>query len=191
MTLGQPVGLPEGNRHRFSGSCAQPKSRPGPLACEASHRIKDAGYRRKQERALQAPFNPLISPENLYPLGGGAAVSGGMVSEPGHGAALDMVCRAVRSRLCRDVNNFGIQRINPMAEIRVPIAVKSDVTLSVGRWFKRVGDPVTRDEPIVEIDTDNVTHEIRASVTGVLSGILVRDGGSVERGALLGTITEY
>jgi 2-oxoglutarate dehydrogenase E2 component (dihydrolipoamide succinyltransferase) len=78
-----------------------------------------------------------------------------------------------------------------MAEIRVPIAVKSDVTLSVGRWFKRVGDPVTRDEPIVEIDTDNVTHEIRASVTGVLSEILVHDGGSVERGALLGTITEY
>jgi 2-oxoglutarate dehydrogenase E2 component (dihydrolipoamide succinyltransferase) len=78
-----------------------------------------------------------------------------------------------------------------MAEIRVPIAVKSDVTLSVGRWFKRVGDPVTRDEPVVEIDTDNVTHEIRASVTGVLTGILVHDGGLVERGALLGTITEY
>src|ERR1700726_3372126 len=33
-----------------SGACAQPKSRPEPLACEAPHRIKDAGYRRKQER---------------------------------------------------------------------------------------------------------------------------------------------
>src|ERR1700720_1084463 len=33
---------------------AQPKSRPEPLACEADHRIKDAGYRRKQERGLEA-----------------------------------------------------------------------------------------------------------------------------------------
>jgi hypothetical protein len=33
---------------------AQPKSRPEPLACEADHRIKDAGYRRKQERGLKA-----------------------------------------------------------------------------------------------------------------------------------------
>jgi hypothetical protein len=40
------------NDTHFSGSCAQPKSRPGPLACEASHRIKEAGYRRKQERPL-------------------------------------------------------------------------------------------------------------------------------------------
>ena len=40
------------NGTHFSGSCAQPKSRPGPLACEASHRIKEAGYRRKQERPL-------------------------------------------------------------------------------------------------------------------------------------------
>jgi hypothetical protein len=34
------------------------KSRPGPLACEAYNRIKDAGYRRKQERALRARLKP-------------------------------------------------------------------------------------------------------------------------------------
>jgi hypothetical protein len=91
MTFGQTAGLSRRKTGaRFSGSCAQPKSRPKPLACEASHPIKDAGYRRKPERALQAPFNPLISPENLCPPGGGAALSGGMVSEPGHGAAHDM-----------------------------------------------------------------------------------------------------
>jgi pyruvate/2-oxoglutarate dehydrogenase complex dihydrolipoamide acyltransferase (E2) component len=78
-----------------------------------------------------------------------------------------------------------------MAEIRVPTDIKSDIKLSVGRWFKQAGDPVSRNEPVVEIDTDNVTHEIRAPVTGMLSEILVSDGGSVERGALLGTITEY
>jgi pyruvate/2-oxoglutarate dehydrogenase complex dihydrolipoamide acyltransferase (E2) component len=78
-----------------------------------------------------------------------------------------------------------------MAEIRVPTAVTSDSRLSVGRWFKHAGDPVSRDEPVVEIDTDNVTHEIRASADGILSEILVHDGGSVERGGVIGIITEY
>jgi 2-oxoglutarate dehydrogenase E2 component (dihydrolipoamide succinyltransferase) len=50
---------------------------------------------------------------------------------------------------------------------------------------------VTLDEPLVEIDTDNVTHEIRAPVTGVLSKILVKDGGSVEAGTLVGTISQF
>jgi 2-oxoglutarate dehydrogenase E2 component (dihydrolipoamide succinyltransferase) len=75
-----------------------------------------------------------------------------------------------------------------MAEIRVPTALKSDIKLSVGRWFKRAGDPISRDEPLVEIDADSVTHEIRASATGILSEIPVSDGGSVERGSGLGTI---
>ena len=43
-----------------------------------------------------------------------------------------------------------------VTEILVPTDLKSDVGLSVGRWFKRLGDPVSRDEPLVEIDTDNV-----------------------------------
>lgn len=44
------------------------------------------------------------------------------------------------------------------------------------------------DEPLVEIDTDNVTHEIRAPVTGLLSKILVKDGGTFEAGTLVGMI---
>ena len=77
-----------------------------------------------------------------------------------------------------------------VTEILVPTDLKSDVKLSVGRWFKHIGDPVSRDEPLVEIDTDNVTREIRASVTGILSNVLVSDGGSVDHSTLLGTITE-
>jgi hypothetical protein len=34
------------------------------------------------------------------------------------------------------------------------------------RWFKRAGDPVTFREPLVEIDTDNATHEIRSPDRG-------------------------
>ena len=75
-----------------------------------------------------------------------------------------------------------------MAEVTVPTIADAGPRLSIGRWFKRVGDPVTVHEPLVEIDTDNVTHEIRTPVTGVLSVILVKDGGSVEPGTVLGII---
>lgn len=77
-----------------------------------------------------------------------------------------------------------------MTEIRVPTITNAGPKLSIGRWFKRVGDPVTAHEPLVEIDTDNVTHEIRTPVTGVLSKILVKDGGTVEPGSVLGTIDQ-
>ena len=77
-----------------------------------------------------------------------------------------------------------------MTDIKVPPIPNAGPRLSLGRWFKRMGDPVTVNEPLVEIDTDNVTHEIRAPVTGVLSKILVGDGGTVEPGTALGTIDQ-
>ena len=63
--------------------------------------------------------------------------------------------------------------------------------LSIGRWFKRAGDPVSLDEPLVEINTDSDTLEIQTPVTGVLSGILLQDGASVETDTVLGTIREF
>ena len=60
--------------------------------------------------------------------------------------------------------------------------------LSIGRWFKRVGEPVTQQELLVEIDTDNVTHEILTPITRVLAAILVKDGGSFQPGTLLGIV---
>jgi 2-oxoglutarate dehydrogenase E2 component (dihydrolipoamide succinyltransferase) len=77
-----------------------------------------------------------------------------------------------------------------MAEIKVPTLADAGTKLSVGRWFKRVGDAVTVQEPLVEINTDNVTHEVGAPVTGVLSEILVKDGQAVEPGTVLGTIDQ-
>ena len=77
-----------------------------------------------------------------------------------------------------------------MAEIKVPTIADAGPKLSIGRWFKREGDPVTVHEPLVEIDTDNVMHEVRAPVTGVLSKILVKDGGTVKPYTVLGTIDQ-
>jgi 2-oxoglutarate dehydrogenase E2 component (dihydrolipoamide succinyltransferase) len=78
-----------------------------------------------------------------------------------------------------------------VTKILVPTFANAGVRLSVGRWFKRAGDPVSFDEPLAEIDTDNLTHEIRAPVTGVLSQILVKDGGSVQFGTAVGTISQF
>jgi len=73
-------------------------------------------------------------------------------------------------------------------EIRVP---QIETNASIGRWFKRVGNPVTANEPLAEIETDVGTLEVAAQVTGVLSDILVPDGRSVETGTVLGNITTY
>jgi 2-oxoglutarate dehydrogenase E2 component (dihydrolipoamide succinyltransferase) len=75
-------------------------------------------------------------------------------------------------------------------EIRVPTNA-AGARLSMGRWFKRIGDPVTFDEHVVEINTDKQTYEIRAPVTGVLSTILLKDGAFVEVGVVLGTIRQF
>ena len=61
-------------------------------------------------------------------------------------------------------------------------------THQIGQWLKRVGDPVRRDEPLLEIITDKVTVEIAAPVDGVLAEILKEAGDEVEKGAVLGRI---
>lgn len=76
-------------------------------------------------------------------------------------------------------------------QIHVPTIENAGAKLSVGRWFKSVGDPVSSGEPLVEINSVNLTHEIQAPVTGVLSAILVNDGGYVEIGTELGTIRQF
>ena len=73
-------------------------------------------------------------------------------------------------------------------EIKVP-KIAGAVKLSVGRWFKRFGDPVSIGEPVVEIETYNMTYEIHAPATGVLS-VLVKDGASVEPGTVVGVIDQ-
>jgi pyruvate/2-oxoglutarate dehydrogenase complex dihydrolipoamide acyltransferase (E2) component len=43
---------------------------------------------------------------------------------------------------------------------------------------------------LVEIDTYNLTHEVQAPITGILSKVLVKDGGYVEAGTVVGTIDQ-
>jgi 2-oxoglutarate dehydrogenase E2 component (dihydrolipoamide succinyltransferase) len=77
-----------------------------------------------------------------------------------------------------------------MAEIRVPTLGESITEATIAKWFKKPGDPVAVDEPVVELETDKVTIEVPAPAAGVLSDIAVKDGETVAVGALLGQIKE-
>jgi 2-oxoglutarate dehydrogenase E2 component (dihydrolipoamide succinyltransferase) len=77
-----------------------------------------------------------------------------------------------------------------MAEIRVPTLGESVTEATIGKWFKKPGDPVAVDEPLVELETDKVTIEVPAPAAGTLGEIAAKDGETVSVGALLGQISE-
>ena len=74
-------------------------------------------------------------------------------------------------------------------EIRVPTLGESITEATVGKWFKKAGDPVQADEPLVELETDKVTLEVNAPSAGVLSEIAAGTGQTVAIGALLGQVS--
>src|SRR6516165_5181678 len=74
-------------------------------------------------------------------------------------------------------------------EIRVPTLGESITEATVGKWFKKPGDPVQADEPLVELETDKVTLEVNAPSAGVLSEIAAETGQTVAIGALLGQLS--
>ncbi|WP_298374095.1 2-oxoglutarate dehydrogenase complex dihydrolipoyllysine-residue succinyltransferase [uncultured Bradyrhizobium sp.] len=77
-----------------------------------------------------------------------------------------------------------------MTEIRVPTLGESVTEATIGRWFKKAGEAVAVDEPLVELETDKVTIEVPAPVAGTLGEIIAKDGETVAVGALLGQIND-
>src|SRR4249920_3898480 len=81
-------------------------------------------------------------------------------------------------------------RTNTMTDIRVPTLGESVTEATIGKWFKKPGDPVAVDEPLVELETDKVTIEVPAPAAGTLAAVAAKDGDTVAVGALLGEIKE-
>ncbi len=77
-----------------------------------------------------------------------------------------------------------------MTEIRVPTLGESVTEATIGRWFKKAGEAVAVDEPLVELETDKVTIEVPAPSAGTLGEIIAKDGETVAVGALLGQIND-
>jgi pyruvate/2-oxoglutarate dehydrogenase complex dihydrolipoamide acyltransferase (E2) component len=56
---------------------------------------------------------------------------------------------------------------------------------TVTKWLKQVGEPIGRDEPLLEISTDKVDTEVPSPAEGVVAQILVQEGETVEVGTVL------
>jgi 2-oxoglutarate dehydrogenase E2 component (dihydrolipoamide succinyltransferase) len=74
-------------------------------------------------------------------------------------------------------------------EVRVPSSGESVTEADIGEWFKKVGDSVVLDEPIVSLETDKAALDVPAPVSGVIKSIAAAQGDTVEVGALLAVIT--
>ena len=75
-------------------------------------------------------------------------------------------------------------------DIIVPQLGESITEATVARWLKKVGEKVSEDEPLVELETDKVTLEVNAPSSGTLADIAFKEGVEVQVGAVLGEIGE-
>lgn len=75
-----------------------------------------------------------------------------------------------------------------LVEIKVPVLPESVTEGTLGAWHKKVGDTVTQDENIVDLETDKVVLEIVATASGVLTSIEMEEGATVTNNQILGRI---
>jgi len=75
-----------------------------------------------------------------------------------------------------------------IVEVKVPQLSESVAEATMLQWKKKVGDSIAIDEILIEIETDKVVLEVPAPAAGVLSEILVADGGTVTAEQLIARI---
>ena len=75
-----------------------------------------------------------------------------------------------------------------IVEIKVPQLSESVAEATLLQWKKKVGQAVTGDEILIEVETDKVVLEVPAPATGVLTDILAGDGATVAAGQLIARI---
>ena len=73
-------------------------------------------------------------------------------------------------------------------KIIVPTLGESVTEATVSKWLKNKGEKVTSDEPLVELETDKVNIEVPSPSSGILEDISVKEGETVNVGALLGSV---
>ena len=75
-------------------------------------------------------------------------------------------------------------------DFQLPRLADSLVESTVSRWLKKAGEKVSKGEPLVEIETDKVNAELESPIDGVLSEIVVPEGGTAAVGAVIARLTE-
>ena len=73
-------------------------------------------------------------------------------------------------------------------EVKVPQLPESVADALLAKWHKKVGEAVTRDENLIDLETDKVMLEVPAPVTGVLKEIKMQNGATVTSGQVLAII---
>ena len=73
-------------------------------------------------------------------------------------------------------------------QILVPSLGESITEATVSKWLKQVGEQVSMDEPLVELETDKVNVEVPSPLAGTLTSISVKEGDSVGVGSILGVV---
>jgi biotin carboxyl carrier protein len=73
-------------------------------------------------------------------------------------------------------------------EVSVPAMGEAITEVTVYRWLKNIGDPVSVDEALLEISTDKVDTEVPSPFTGTLVSIAAREGETIAVGAALAVI---
>jgi len=74
-------------------------------------------------------------------------------------------------------------------KVKLPKLGESIISATVVQWFKKVGDPIKLDEPLLEVSTDKVNSEIPSPVSGILKEIHADPDQELDVGALIATIT--
>ncbi len=75
-------------------------------------------------------------------------------------------------------------------EVKVPALGESVTEATVGQWLKKPGEAVALDEPIASLETDKVAIDVPSPVAGVLGEQLVKEGDTVNVGAVIATVAE-
>jgi 2-oxoglutarate dehydrogenase E2 component (dihydrolipoamide succinyltransferase) len=77
-----------------------------------------------------------------------------------------------------------------LADVTLPSLGESVTEGIITQWFKKVGDPVARDERLFEVSTDKVDSEMPSPAAGVLVQILAQEGDTVQTGSRVAVIDE-
>ena len=93
-----------------------------------------------------------------------------------------------KKELNKQDNKISIDRKETTMDIIVPTLGESIVEATVSKWLKQEGDYVDVDEPIVELETDKVTLEVPANISGLIEKVIISEGETVEVGQILGSL---
>ncbi len=77
-----------------------------------------------------------------------------------------------------------------MIEVKVPVLPESVADATIAAWHKKIGERVTRDENLVDLETDKVVLEVPAPIDGIIKEILFKEGDTVQSNQLLARIEE-